>query len=239
MKKGQLLIFFLIFSFFTQTTFAQKRDNEGLIKVNSSVGSLVFTVGAAHCIGDFTGPILGRFSFNTIRYEASMGFRHSFPNRFGYRVSIHHGLYESRDADQRLPSTTSNITMFTALGEFNVFQSSTTFRSSRMYVYGGGGWAYASIDFKGNLESSSIKNVTFKSLESTTIIPVGLGFDIWINSDFNFGVEGGFKYAFSDYMNGVRIAGSRNDILANISLTISHRLFGKEKERECRRGSCF
>ena len=237
MKTKYILIFFIVFGFSSQEAFSQNRDR----RMNSNVGSLFFSAGASHSLGDFrpsisSNPHLAMVDINNVRYELSLGYRHSFPNRFGYRLSIHHGLYESTDANPgRLPNATSNITMLTALGEFNILQFPNTNRPWRVYVYGGGGLAYASINFGGNL-ISTMDNATFRTSELAPIIPFGLGFDVWVSSNFNIGLEGGFKYAFSDYMNGVRLAGSRNDMLANVSLTVSYKLFGGGSSR--RRSCC-
>ena len=240
MKKGYLLIFLIVFSFFTQTAFSQNKNRHGLIGGNyNSLSSLFFTVGTSQIAGTLRSVATKSvfddiFDFNSVRYEVSLGFRHSFANRLGYRISLHHGLYKSIDATQRFPNTTSNITMFTTLGEFNIVQSFTATNPWRIYAYGGLGLAYAFINFDGAMVTEA-GNVTFRTSEFAPIIPVGLGFDMWINSNFNIGLEVGLKYAFSDYMDGVRLAGSQSrlssDVLLNVSLTFSYRLSGNMLRR--------
>ena len=248
-----LFLFFVIFLFPIQTTFAQNR--RGLIGTNNNIGSLTFTIGPSYLFGDLGGSVkenptaFDNINLNNVRYEVSLGFRHSFNNRFGYRLSLHHGLYESADAglrnEARGYASTSNITMFTVLGEIDIFQSRAAIRSRgagatvavrpwRIYAYGGGGGAYASIDLTGNSTAGNPR-ATSKTSESTPIIPFGLGFDIWTNSNFNIGLEIGWKYTFSDYMDGIRIRDSANDILGNISLTLSYRVFGGDN---LRRNNC-
>lgn len=242
MKKKYILFFFIIFIFFTQITFAQDRNRSGLIRKNNGVGSLVFTIGPSYLFGDLGGSTkanpnaFDNLNFNNIRYEVSLGFRHSFNNRLGYRLSFHHGLYESQDraslAQTRGYASTSNISMFTALGEINIFQSRTAARPWRIYAYGGGGLAYASIELTGN---PIVGNATYKTSEFAPIVPFGLGFDVWTNSNFNIGLEFGWKYAFSDYMDGIRVRDSANDVLGNVSLTLSYRIFGSDN---LRRNNC-
>jgi len=238
-----LFLFFVIFLFSVQTTFAQNRNRSGLIGTNNSVGSLVFTIGPSYLFGDLgssaseNSTVFDNINLNNVRYEVSLGFRHSFNNRLGYRLSFHHGLYESLDrgllAENRGYASTSNITMFTALGEINIFESFAVRRPWRIYAYGGGGVAHASINLTGNPATG---NATSRTSEFAPIIPFGLGFDIWTNSNFNIGLEFGWKYAFSDYMDGIRIRDSANDILGNISFSISRRLFGGGSSR---RNTCL
>ena len=220
-----------------------------MIGENNSVGSLIFTVGPSYLFGDLGGStrenpsVFDNINLNNVRYEVSLGFRHSFNNRLGYRLSFHHGLYESADigvrGETRGFASTSNITMFTALGEIDIFQSRAAVRSQgagatvavrpwRIYAYGGGGIAYASVDLT---STAGHGNATFKTSEFAPIIPFGLGFDIWTNSNFNIGLEVGWKYTFSDYMDGIRIRDSANDILGNVSLTLSYRIFGNISSR--------
>jgi len=241
MKNNYFLLSLIAFAFFTQTAFTQNRDQNRTARTNESVSSLFFSAGGSRCIGDFRSTTQGTlfaepFNFSLVRYELSLGYRHSFSNRLGYRVSLHHGLYESTDLNQNFPNTTSNITMFTFLGEFDIFQSSAAARPWRVYVYGGGGLAYASINIEGGLDAArnaAGERVTFRTSTFAPIIPAGLGFDMQISPNFNIGVEGGFKYAFSDYLNGVRIAGSQNDMLLNVSITLSYRLCGLFRRGRC------
>jgi hypothetical protein len=223
----------LILLFSIQEISAQNRNRHGLIGGNyNTVGALVFTGGASYLFGD-----LGRndININNVRYQFSLGYRQSFANRLGYRISLHYGLYESTDEGSRFAdrgfATTSNIFMFTALGEFNILQSLTARRPWRVYIYGGVGLAYASINSHGN---PVVGGASFNASEFAPIIPFGLGFDRWISPNFNIGVEFGWKYAFSHYMDGIRTAGSQNnDILGNISLTFSYRLSGNLLRRRC------
>ena len=234
MNKKILILgsWLLILLFSIQEISAQNRNRHGLIGGNyNTVSSLVFTGGASYLFGDLGGSDI---NFNNVRYQFSLGYRQLFANRLGYRISLHYGLYESTDegsrfADIRGYATTSNIFKLTALGEFNVLQSFTARRPWRVYVYGGVGLAYASINSHGNPV-----NASFKASEFAPIIPFGAGFDTWISPNFNIGLEFGWKYAFSNYMDGIRTVGSQNnDILGNISLTFSYRLSGNLLRRRC------
>jgi hypothetical protein len=243
MKNKYTVIFFVIVVFFVQNTFAQNR--RGLIGGSYNVGSLVFAAGPAYLFGDLGGSmkenptVFDNINLDNVRFEVSLGFRHSFSNRLGYRVSLHHGLYESTDEglrnDHRGYASTSNISMFTAWGEFNILQFYDAAYPWRMYVYGGGGFAYASIDLRG---SPVTGNARSKTSEFTPIIPFGLGLDVWTSPNFNVGLEVGWKYALSDYMDGIEIIGTQNDILWNASLTLSYRIFGK-KMRESSNCGCW
>ena len=232
MKKIKLLFLFSILLFSIQEISAQNRNRHGLIGGNyNTVSSLVFTGGASYLFGDLGGSDT---NLDMIRFQTSLGFRHLFDNRLGYRISLHYGLYEATDAgtrDARGYAITSNIFKLTALGEFNLLQSFTTRRPWRVYVYGGAGLAYASIDSHGNPVTGS---ASFKASEFAPIIPFGLGFDTWMSPNFSIGLEFGWKYAFSNYMDGIATAGSQNnDILGNISLTLSYRLSGNLLRRRC------
>jgi len=231
-KKILILSSLLLILFSIQEISAQNRNRQGLISENNnSIGSLVFAGGPSYLFGDLGN---GEIHLNNIRYQFSLAYRKSFANRLGYRISIHYGLYEATDAgtrDLRAYAITSNIFKFTALGEFNVLQSLTAQHPWRVYIFGGAGLAYASVNSHGN---PIIAPSSFKPTELAPIIPFGLGFDTWINPNFNIGLEFGWKYAFSNYMDGVRTARSQNnDILSNISITLSYRLSGNKFRRSC------
>ena len=168
-------------------------------------------------------------NFKTIRYAFSVGFRHSFENRLAYRISLHQGFYASTDVgtryDHRGYKSTSNILEISALGEFNLIQNHIKKNAFRLYLYGGGGLAYAFINQTGNPTRTPAISET---RAFAPVLPFGFGFETWLNSNLSLGLEMGWQYTFSDFMDGIgtKDFNSQNDILANISLTASYKLSG-------------
>jgi len=242
MKDKQIIIVLLVFVFFPLTTLFSQRN--GLIGgKKENIGALVLTAGPSYCFGDLGGSTkanataMDNINLENVRYVFSLGFRQSFNNKLAYRLSFHQGLYESTDKgsskDNRGYESSSNIIKFTALGEFSVFQGFINSQPWRIYIYGGGGLAYASVDLKGSpVRAPNLSETS----EFTPVIPFGFGFDVWANSNLSLGLEVGWQYAFSDYLDGVQTGGANrnNDILANVSFTLSYRIFsGARSKNKC------
>ena len=224
-------IFFIFFSHF----FLSAQRN-GLLN-NENTSALIFTIGPSYCFGDIGGSKANASIFDDIhlehaRYALSLGFRRTFYNRLAYRISLHQGLYYSKDvgsfAVSRKYESSSNIIEIIALAEFNILQGFIKKHPYKLYMYSGGGLTCAFINIKGNPVAAPNQS---KTSEFAPVIPLGFGFDIQANSNFSFGLEMGWQYAFSDYMDGVKTGRENytNDILANISLTLSYKILEKNK----------
>lgn len=245
MRKKQIVIVFIILLLFPTVLFAQRK---GLLSDKDRYNaSLVFSLGPSYCFGDLGGSVkpnptpLDDFAWKNLRYAFSAGFRQSF-NRFSYRVSLHQGLYASTDKDSRYAyrgyESTSNVMELTTLAELDVVQGFIGINPYRLYAFGGGGLAYAAVDMTGS--KASAPNV-FQTSDFTPVIPFGFGFDMWISSKWNLGLEMAWQYAFSDFMDGVKTGGNdaQNDILANLSFTLSYKILGRNAHDKYSRCNCW
>ncbi len=232
--KRIIILFIILFSLSYTPIFSQRN---GLIgKTDKSERALIFTLGPSYCFGDVGGSAkananaLEDIQFKNIRYAFSLGFRQSFNNRFGYRISLHQGLYSSTDKgsryDQRGYAYNSNIFEVTALGEFNPFQGNISQLPYRIYIYGGAGVAAAFIHFTGKEVSPPNSS---KTSEVAPVIPFGFGYEMGIKPKVKLGLEVGWQYAFSTYMDGIKTKSGNNDFLGNISFTLAYKLSGDNR----------
>jgi hypothetical protein len=94
------------------------------------------------------------------------------------------------------------------------------FKSLDFYVFTGIGGLNYSIRGNDKLESYGINPGGF-----TTVIPVGIGTNMIFSPDFNFGVEIGGRYSFSDNLDGYTSQySSSNDVYYFFNFTITYKL---------------
>jgi hypothetical protein len=94
------------------------------------------------------------------------------------------------------------------------------FRSLDFYVFTGIGGLSYSIRGNNKLESYGINPGGF-----TAVIPIGLGTTLIYSPDFNFGVEIGGRYSFSDNLDGYTSQySSSNDVYYFFNFTITYKL---------------
>ena len=94
------------------------------------------------------------------------------------------------------------------------------FKSLDFYVFTGiGGLSYS---VKGN---DALVNTGMKTGGFTAVIPVGLGSTLIFSPDFNFGVEIGGRYSFSDNLDGYTSQySSSNDVYYFFNFTVTYKL---------------
>ena len=237
MKRAVLTLFFLytIFQITEGQLWKLKR-----IEFTAGLGTATF-------FGDVGGYSHGEnwaglkdITFLQTRYSANLSARYRFTQNWNGRISFSYGLLhatdERGDNQGRGFEAFTNIFEPSVIGEYyfikNSAENSYLFNKGRgkgfigllksidFYAFAGFGGLHYSID--GN------EKLTAKGFDPegwSTVIPGGLGGSLAAYPNLNFGFELGFRYAFTDNLDGYTSQySSANDVYYFFNLTVTYRL---------------
>jgi len=199
-------------------------------------------------IGGFskTENILGfrDLSFMQTRFDLNVNFKYRVTQDINIRLSGTFGFLHASDArgsnESRGYETSISIFEPALIGEYyfikNKAENSYLFGKGRgagirgllgsldFYVFSGiGGLAYS-----GNPNDKLQAKQTLDDIKSagfTAVIPVGVGTTLVYSPDFNFGVEFGGRYSFSDNLDGYSSQySSSNDVYYFFNFTVTYKL---------------
>ena len=220
-------------------------QNYGLIgnfKPNSK--SLVLTAtNLNYCFSDIGGTTkqqvingLNNWDVLSSKYLVSLGFRQSFVNNIGYRVSVSYGNFTGDDKNAKNSarhfSFESRISSINLLGEYTLlggFHSNIYYPYS-LYIFGGIGLCSSQATVK--KDGISIHEFPpnrpddkIKLNETSFSLPYGFGYEYFISLRISIGAELMWNYAFNDFLDGIStVSSKKNDLLTSFSLTFSYKL---------------
>jgi hypothetical protein len=200
-------------------------------------------------IGGFskTKNILGLrdLSFLQTRFDLNVNFKYRITQDINVRLSTTFGYLHASDGrgsnEGRGYETAISFFEPALLGEYYFIKN----KAENSYLFGKGrgksgiGGLFGSLDFYvftgiGGLSYSGNPNDKLKAkqlLEGfepagfTVVVPVGLGTTLVYSPDFNFGVELGGRYSFSDNLDGYTSQYSRsNDVYYFLNFTVTYKL---------------
>lgn len=156
------------------------------------------------------------------------------------RLSLAYGFLHATDAkgsnEARGYEATTSIFEPAILGEYYFIKNKS--EASYLFNKGGGragGGIFQSLDFYvftgiGGLNYSVKGNAKLISYGInpggfTEVIPIGIGTTLVYSPDFNFGIELGGRYSFSDYLDGYSSQySSSNDVYYFLNFTITYKM---------------
>lgn len=180
------------------------------------------------------------FTFMQTRFDISAGMKYRILNNLNARVNLNFGYLHSTDMhgnnETRAIEATTMFFEPDLIGEFYFIKH----RSERSYLFmrgrhritrpifplfdfyaftGIGGISY-NVDFTEPPVSGTTKTKGFSA-----VIPGGLGMNLIFSREFNFGLELGGRYSFSDYLDGYTSQYSKsNDVYYLLNLTFTYKL---------------
>jgi hypothetical protein len=204
-------------------------------------------LGSSHFFGDVGGytktkNILGLkdITFKQTRFDFNMGLRYRILDDLSARLSLTYGILNATDErgsnpDRGMEAKTS-IFEPALIGEYCFIKSKmensflfsrgrkTPFKSviSSIDIYAFTGIGGLSYNVKGNdkLVARGLKNSGFAA-----VIPAGIGLNMLIRPEYNFGIEIGGRYAFSDYLDGYTSQfSSSNDVYYFFNFTFTYKI---------------
>lgn len=235
-KISIYLIFLLSISNFLS---AQKRSNGRFGHDLPGVFSIMLSgVGPAYLFGDVGGKVQDQmFLGNTdwdmakTRFLYSIGFRQLFPNNFGLKATLAYGQFAGTDEGTSNPtrgySFTSDITELSIQSEYTLYGGpySKVHTPSLLYVFAGAGV----LSYRPNLIRDGGPRPTdiIETDGLTPVMPFGIGYQYQVSPRFAIGAEFGWRYTFTDFLDGVSTINSRsNDVLSNLNFTFTYKVYG-------------
>ena len=242
----RILIFTILLILIFTELYAQR--GRGLIgRRKNSTGSIVLSAGPTYCAGDqygFPNPnyltnIFKNSLFSGNNADVSLGFRHKFPNDFGYKATFLYGKYAGEDdvkyhndGSDRY-SFNAQILQFTARAEYSKDFGRRYARSTPSNIYGflGAGLINSAGTYLPTYIESN-NNTPFDYKITTAIITGGIGYQYELLGKYYIGAEIGTHFA--PLKNGDKIDGydfnnthkeSANDFIVSISITFAYKIF--------------
>jgi len=238
MKKFLVIIQLVILCLFP--IYSQKK---GLISTGGSSMSVVLnSVSLAYCFGDVGGSYQKQFlncindwDISNTRYLVSLGLRQLFKKDLGYEINVLYGSFVGDDANSRNEmrdySYKNKVVGFSLQAEYVILGGFDPYKLNlhTLYIYLGGGILNSDSKLwrKGLSISETPSDRPYdkvKLTDTTPIIPVGIGYQYHLTSNFSIGAELGWIYSFSDYLDGIITQYSkRKDTLANLNITFTYK----------------
>ncbi len=203
--------------------------------------------GTATFFGDVGGYSHGKnigglkdISFLQTRYNVNVSGRYRITQNLNFRVSMTYALLHATDDrgsnKGRDFETFTNIFEPDFLGEYYFIKNSAEnsylfnkgrgkgligiLRSIDFYAFTGAGGLLYSINPNEKLKAHGLT-----SSGTTAVIPLGVGGNLAAYPNINFGFELGFRYSFSDNLDGYTSQySSANDVYYFFDLTVTYRL---------------
>lgn len=244
-KTGIYLTIIIIFTLSTWDVYSQKRNGRYGHDLPGVFSIMLSGVGPAYLFGDVGGkvlavPFLGAEDWDAknTRFFYSIGLRHLFPNNFGLKANVGYGKFSGTDEGTSNPrgySFTSDITEFSVQSEYTLLGGpySRVRTPNTLYVFAGAGiLSYRpTLVRAGGIRSTDIQG----SGGLTPVMPFGIGYQYKFNDNFAIGSEFGWRYTFSDFLDGLITPDSKsNDVLSNLNFTFTYRIYGgKPNQGNC------
>lgn len=184
-------------------------------------------LGGANYLGEIGGaseqaqPFLLDMNIQQTNFAVGGFFRYSFSRKVSAKFSANFARIEGADSLSNYPARVGRNLSFrtdlfeaTLTGEYNFFQMNDFSRRSRQridfnsYVFGGAG-ALLFYPY-GQLEDTwySLRPLRTEGQEEpydeiTIVVPMGAGFEFTFNNKYRFGLEVGYRFTFTDYLDDI------------------------------------
>lgn len=230
MKK--LFIYIAILCFAITGAYGQGR--RGLYGHSKVDGYSILLVGGgpAYLFGDVGGSMRTTlFKGSTLnpsstRAFGTLGYRYIFPNNLSVRANLLFGKFYGNDTLTNLQSRRyafrSTIIEASLQAELFLIGGPDSYRYSphSLYLFAGAG----NVTFIPLVTGNNRGGDVIKSVSSNApILPFGFGYELYLGDGFSFGTEFAFRYAFNDFLDGLKTPYSdNNDLLINLNLTFSY-----------------
>lgn len=212
MKKLVFPLLFLLFGFTTQ---AQYGYDYGI--------SLGFSnyLGEIGSNSEEAQGFLLDTELSQTRLSAGGFFRYNFTERLGAKLNLNYARISGADslavaitALARNLSFRTDIFEASVVGEYSFFTFNDLTRSSRQrvdfktYIFGGAGIALYYPHAERNGEYFSLRELATEGIENqydefTVIIPAGAGLNFTFNKKIRLGLDMGYRFTFTDYLDDV------------------------------------
>lgn len=228
-------ITYILFYFFVISGLSAQRYS-GHYGHSSSDGYSILMIGGgpAYLFGDVGGKMdAGSFKgtyFNPASISASgiIGYRYIFPNNLSLKFNLVYGSYTGTDSltlnGARGFNLVSNIFEGSVQGEIFILGGPRQIGNTphSLYIFGGAGLLFQNPNITPE-DKIRDSDTYLRGFGRTPVLPFGAGYEFYIGNSFSVGGEMSFRYAFGDYLDGVKTKYSdNNDIIIHFNLALSY-----------------
>lgn len=212
------ILYVLLVCLFPTALFAQRNQ------ISFGESSIDITAGPSTLfLGDIGDPFAEDYLFTRNRFDqlmransvVSVGFHQSISRRWGYKVSIHSGLYDRKDENYNFRAS---VFEFTGRLEYNIFTEYYP-KVQSLYLFGGLGFLYSNYI----TERLISPRETFTGSAIAPVIPLGIGYKYELFDRFSLGAEFDVHYSLSDMLEGKK-GGMPHDAFSTLSLLVSYQI---------------
>lgn len=233
MKKYIIVV--IIFLFTVSSVWAQRRT--GLLGGRSETsGSLLLSLGSAHCQDDPYGSEFDKMFYDGNNFKIGLGYLQTLGStHFAYRTLLQYVNLTGQDLPYKqhsrgFESYLANVFQLSGRGEY-LYSFGPRFRVRKphtIYGFTGVGTLLSSVKYPEVPGETVLKGKTTPSL--AFFIPVGFGYKYDVNDQFAMGLEFCEQVVFTDMVDGYEgshIPGVRlvNENIMSLSFTFYYKLY--------------
>ena len=170
-------------------------------------------------------------SYKLINSYFSFGFHQEINDKLSYKITVQTSAYERPNPDINNNHFISDIFMFTARGEYNLFRNIRS-HESLIYIHAGVGITYLNYTLN-PLPTSTLDPISI----TAPVVPAGLGYRFHLTDKFKIGAEINVQYIFNDLVEGRGESTGMwpHDILLSTGVTLSYVIIESNKKSDrCR-----
>lgn len=234
----------------TNTNLRYSQKGLVLPALNGTISLMASTFGPSYCFGDLGVLSANKFFLNVFdvnllntRFMYSLGLRYIHYNNFGLKAAIHYGTFVGTDEgskyDGRGFSFKTEVKEFTLNAEYVLLGGPYAKRLTphTVYLYGGAGLIQSNTVLKHEgiiIFAPTRLDDKVKLTDLQPVIPIGIGYQYSLNNRFNVGIDVGYHYTFSDFVDGIQTGNSSSDdALLTLSFTFAYKIFGSSYKNPC------
>lgn len=205
------------------------------------------TIGAMNYYGDLTPPF---FTIKEIHAGGQLCVRRYFDREHALRINLLYGKLSGADRNfdrnyLRNNSFDGQLMEVAFLGEKD-FKGRKRFSSklgyqkiNSFYMFGGGSVAYFNPIVQYGNSQDGDKDKEY--IKWHIGMPIGFGFRIDANQKMVYGIELGYRFTISDFIDGTQATGNayKNDSYTFGGVSVGYRFFDKEKPKEAQKSKAM
>ena len=234
------IILYILLTIWISSAFGQSGESDYKFSIGDK--SLIITSGFSLPSFDIGGKLWEKQP-GDLSPTVNFGFRYLLPANFGIKLFGEFTTYADDDKGTKNDTRggggkykfSNQIYRGGARLEYHILGNVTDWEARHnVYVFGGGGVAYATSTVKGDPDKDHFVNTT---PVTTPLLLTGIGYQYRLSRNFAVGLDLSYEYYFSDYVEGFTTSWSKsNDVGYGAMFTFSYyftRIYFQTKKCRC------
>jgi hypothetical protein len=235
-KKAILFILIILMSIKINAQQYRLPNGESSFEISFGPSTLLIgDIGSAFdekYIFDKNSPYHDPYKF--INSYFSFAFHQELDEKFSYKIMVQASSYERPNPDKNNNYFLSDVFILTTRAEYNLFRVISP-RENLMYIHAGAGVSYTNYTLKPRI-GHTVKPIGI----TAPVIPVGIGYRLYLTDKVKIGADVNLHYIFSDLVEGrgapIDNPGAwKQDILLSGGITLAYVIFeGNKAKNRCK-----